>query len=370
MNDKRQIIGNLYALRAGLSLIHDENKKIKAKETVITKIDETVQENNKRIEGAKLKIRDEEFHVGRFKEDRDNNIKDIAREKREIFFNWINFIFFPVGAFLGLVAGWLKAMIEDSFFDITADYSGAEVWAWVIGGAIVGYIGAVIWFYFADRKKYIEKYEISKSNNIAELNRHQAELCRNECLIDTLKKESKKLTGERVNAVADYNAEKDIVVPVAKSMFIALLNQFSSLLDSRDWKNLDLIIFYLETGRADTIKEALSQVDRQNQMDRLTEAINEASATICKTLERSFASLENCINENFENLSYQLSKQHREQMGALKGVGSSLSSINSRLDQISVNSAMQTSLLNNISINSNELANVATHIYEYGVKSY
>lgn len=370
MDEKRQIIGKLYALRAGLSLIHDENKKIKAKESAITKIDETVQGNNKKIEEANLNIGNEEFHVGSFKEYRDRDIKDIAREKREVFFSWMHLFVAPIVALLGLGAGWLKASIEDSFFGITYDYSGAELWAWVIGGAIVGYIGFGIWSYFSYAKKYIEEHEDSKSKNIAELNSHQAELSRNKCLIDTLRKEIKKLGGDRINAVAEYNTEKDIVVPVVKSMFDALLNQYSSLLDSRDWKNLDLIIFYLETGRADTIKEALSHVDRQNQMDRLTEAINEASATICKTLERSFASLENCINENFENLSYQLSKQHREQMGALKGIGSSLNSISSRVDQISVNSAMQTSLLNNININSNELANVATHIYEYGVKSY
>lgn len=34
------------------------------------------------------------------------------------------------------------------------------------------------------------------------------------------------------------------------------------LIDFRDWENIDLIIYYFETGRADDMKEALQLVDR------------------------------------------------------------------------------------------------------------
>lgn len=369
MDDKRQIIGKLYALRAGLSLIHDENKKIKAKESAITKIDETVDADNKKMVEAKNALEYDSELADAYAKNGARDEKSINREKRGMFINPLNLIYAAIGCPIGLAAGYLYELFEEHFSGNPYSYTSTEMWMWGIGGALLGFIVGVF-FSFLNQKDIVEETKKSKNKNINESNRVRTRVEYNEELIVSLRKEIKKLAGDRVNAVAEYNAEKDIVVPVVKSMFDALLNQYSSLLDSRDWKNLDLIIFYLETGRADTIKEALSHVDRQNQMDRLTEAVNEASATICKTLERSFASLENCINENFENLSYQLSKQHREQMGALKGIGSSLNSISSRVDQISVNSAMQTSLLNNININSNELANVATHIYEYGVKSY
>ena len=55
----------------------------------------------------------------------------------------------------------------------------------------------------------------------------------------------------------------------------ALITEFSSVLDPRDWANIDLIIFYYETGRADTLKEALQQVDRQRQNEALIKAIKE-----------------------------------------------------------------------------------------------
>lgn len=369
MDEKRQIIGKLYALRAGLSLIHDENKKIKAKESAITKIDETVQGNNKKIEDSRKRVYDGKLKIEKYKSDLNDDNRKISANKREIFFNITHLIMLLIGAVAGAVSWFVSSFVDIALFGGEHDTTGVEAVPWIIGGTILGLIVSLL-FSYIQSKKEIQSTERSRDKNSTDLYNAQNALDNNEELIDDLSKKNKSLANDRINAVAEYNTEKDIVVPVVKSMFDALLNQYSSLLDSRDWKNLDLIIFYLETGRADTIKEALSHVDRQNQMDRLTEAINEASATICKTLERSFASLENCINENFENLSYQLSKQHREQMGALKGIGSSLNSISSRVDQISVNSAMQTSLLNNININSNELANVATHIYEYGVKSY
>ena len=42
-----------------------------------------------------------------------------------------------------------------------------------------------------------------------------------------------------------------------EKLYSALEKEFSALLDPRDWKYVDLVIFYFETGRAESMKEAL-----------------------------------------------------------------------------------------------------------------
>ncbi len=86
------------------------------------------------------------------------------------------------------------------------------------------------------------------------------------------------------------------------------------LIDFRDWENVDLIIYYFETGRADDMKEALQLVDRQRQTDQITRAIAMASAAICSTINSSIARLGSALAESFSVLSRQMAQQHAEMM--------------------------------------------------------
>ncbi len=88
----------------------------------------------------------------------------------------------------------------------------------------------------------------------------------------------------------------------------ALKAEFEPLLDIRDWQNLDLIIYYFETRRADTLKEALQLVDREMQTQRIQETIMAAAAMICKTVNMGFARLQDTMIYCFNSLSAQIAK--------------------------------------------------------------
>lgn len=75
------------------------------------------------------------------------------------------------------------------------------------------------------------------------------------------------------------------------SLLSELANTFAQTLDLRDWENLDLVIFYMETGRAETIKEALQQVDRQRQNNALVDAIGLATKQINATISNGMLAL-------------------------------------------------------------------------------
>ena len=49
---------------------------------------------------------------------------------------------------------------------------------------------------------------------------------------------------------------------------MTLENTYGDIINYRDWDKLDMIIYLLETYRADTIKEALRIIDREQQQTK------------------------------------------------------------------------------------------------------
>ncbi len=98
----------------------------------------------------------------------------------------------------------------------------------------------------------------------------------------------------------------------ATVFFKALCEEFTPIIDVRDWKYLDFVLFYLETRRADTLKEALQQVDTEVRARRLENTFKEAMEQIRETLSYGLSSIRNSVETCFSKLSTRLSKQHSE----------------------------------------------------------
>ena len=119
--------------------------------------------------------------------------------------------------------------------------------------------------------------------------------------IETQKGQMKALKASR----GDLEAIKGIGEN-CKELVAALQNEYSVLLDPRDWEHLDLVIFSLETRRADSVKEALRFVDEEIRTDRIIGAIQQASAEICRTIRAGFAALQYSMERCFASLGQQL----------------------------------------------------------------
>lgn len=105
----------------------------------------------------------------------------------------------------------------------------------------------------------------------------------------------------------EYLEKIDSIQASSNALYRLLQKEFSPLLDERDWQHLDLIIFYFETGRADSMKEALSMVDRELQTNRIVEAIDMAAREICSSIERQTEVLQRTMVACCAHLSEQLS---------------------------------------------------------------
>lgn len=104
---------------------------------------------------------------------------------------------------------------------------------------------------------------------------------------------------------AESKAAKSLkeTIEGAIAWYNALQAQFSDLLDIRDWKHLDLVIYYFETRRADNVKEALQLVDREMQTQRIENLIVAATNQICNTIALGFNMLQNTMISCFNAIS-------------------------------------------------------------------
>ncbi|MDE6001355.1 MAG: hypothetical protein K2G96_03430, partial [Clostridia bacterium] len=119
-----------------------------------------------------------------------------------------------------------------------------------------------------------------------------------------------KLPEAKATATAILRERNSQITPLKQScndFYMALKKQFNSLLDERDWQNLDLVIYELETRRADNVKEALQLVDRELQTERIQQTIALATEQICYEIRRGFAELKETIIECSRVISAQLS---------------------------------------------------------------
>lgn len=129
------------------------------------------------------------------------------------------------------------------------------------------------------------------------------------------------------NEKANEASREKIRVVSGKSASIdrAMTEQYPWISKS-DWGNVDMIIYYIQTGRADTLKEALYQVDRQLQTDQIVNAVKESAAyvgrTINETLNRNFYVMSSIVRESTESIGAGLNSISRSARHILSSIDS------------------------------------------------
>jgi len=141
--------------------------------------------------------------------------------------------------------------------------------------------------------------------------------------VNEMRSYAKELRCDLINAEVELDNKKILFSNVKKEIGReveiidhTLVSTFGTILDKRDWENLDLIIYYYETGRADSVKEALQLVDKEKRNDALIEAIGIATNEIC----RSIHSLGKVMIQGFASLSAQLEAQRAQIAGAMSDI--------------------------------------------------
>lgn len=147
----------------------------------------------------------------------------------------------------------------------------------------------------------------------------------------------KKAEEEMLPYLDDLKSQQVGIIKETTAIQKALIKEYSPMLDIRDWENLDLVIYYYETRRADSIKEALQLVDVERRNNELINSIQCASNEICRTIRSSVQVLGEVLVAGFNSLSAQLEAQRVQTMGALQQINQSISGV---LTQQTLNNAL------------------------------
>ncbi len=173
--------------------------------------------------------------------------------------------------------------------------------------------------------------------------------------IERLEKEKKYLlSGEdSINKINVINARRDDEIKkeelkiaqatpkvikqleIFDAVYRPIQSTYNSFLDERDWQNVDLLIYYYETGRALDLRDALMQVDMDRRNERLVTAIAYATKEISRTIEDGFRELASVIEDAFDRLNRTIRLSVERVNDSLVKLGAQTEATNKKLSDIS-----------------------------------
>ena len=199
----------------------------------------------------------------------------------------------PVAILIAAVLAVIAFFVTKSIFDgnILGYIAG-------IGGSII--IGAIILSIAMIKNKSNYKRKSKESAQATE--KANANLESGKASIAKYLAARKKYIEVKNNRSEYYSKNIVPYKTVGDAVYSALVTEYSSMLDPRDWKWIDLIIYYFETGRADNIRDALLLVDKERQTQQIIASIKEASQNICTTLQDGFMMMQKTMVKCFNSL--------------------------------------------------------------------
>ncbi len=345
MDKKQEELGKLYALRAGLSVISQKNDVYMQndKESVRKR---SVLENKFKYKDERIINSEYFYNVGQIEKEK----KQMEQEKKEsdslikhcnMSYNlWetVYYIVLILSCIL-LCIGIITVLVALINIESFPSHGGFGVIGIPGGSMLIIFIVVPI----RDKKRIAKekrkealKHRIRKDDfdNFDKKIKIEKELVP----IKYEELEMYKLEKNKLGLLLDeVETQQDLIVNQCRSIQNVLLKGYSGLLDARDWENLDLVIYYYETRRADSIKEALQLVDMERRNNELINSIKYASNEICRTIRSSIQELGEVLVAGFNSLSAQLEAQRVQTMGALQQINQGISGV---LTQQTLNNAL------------------------------
>lgn len=371
---KSVTVAKLYGLRAGLSLISEsadeiigidnimgelESMKAECDESLKT-IDENLsaKERGIGIKTAAKQAKEKELsELGSEQDYVNNSIDENAFKARykSVWSWWYVLIFFIVG--LLLCPSFILSMIGSTGFVKTLMISLIFI--------VPTFVIAVIWNirYIAAKgdmkrakKKHIEDkkhnygWEVERiTKQIVAIEKDISELTakRDEWLQmkNTAVTQSENLVSTINEQSPEFNEKISCLRGFALGVEAMLKNEYSALISPADWRNVDLIIFYLSTGRADSIKEALQQVDSQRRTEAIVQEIKFANENICREIHGGFVALGGAVIQCFSVLGEKLNSAVGSISSEIKNLSDGVSArneiFNKGVSSVELNNALQ-----------------------------
>ena len=388
-NEKEAILDRLYALRAGLSKVSIEVDKVSGLETRLKNLkdrnsaiiqdyhnengnyqwfkkctDKIVQKHNSYNQEIQKKINDAEKTI----ESNNRFIKD--KKKIVIIFSLISAFFFCLSAYFVIAL----------YFNLFDYYRPGQYLPSIV---ITGIIYAIFSLILRSHKKEI----FSSKKNIEKFKKTITSL-KSQLQSDDYISMSINNDPEYIEMSAKFHREEEAFIKAKNYDFTSLnnsidceknncavfydefygsyLSTFKDVIDERDWKNLDLIIFMLETKRANNLQEALQQVDLYRSTEMIAKIIVSATNTICDRISREANKISFAIQNSIDSINNRLESIAESQ----NRLNESINAVNSSIKESISVTELQNALIQKSNITSEQMANDIEQIKNFAGRSF
>ena len=321
MDGKEETLGKLYALRAGMSYISKKSDEIIEKENYLRAYDLALagkqirswNELDEREREASLLKKDQKAYkryselkeivdtrdnlirgkkeIEKLEEELEKNrkIEEKSRKKAKIYFV---LALLSVGLTIASVIMGIKGFSRGGAYELA------------MSGFILFFVGILASILTIQTLYYECEEDIPNNrtkvkdtlNKIENVKKNITTKCKNvtigslERMLD-LEEEKQKELSELTKK------EERKILQECFPLHIALTNKFSRIISVGDWRNLDLIVYYFESRRADSMKEALQLLDRQKRAYSIDDAVRSASNEISRNIR-------NATSDFMQNIQY------------------------------------------------------------------
>ena len=357
--NKNNLINDLYALRTGLSVIS------------------VIADDCKNIDNDKIKSQDElkSANAKRILEEENNEkisneLKTLEMEKRDWSQHYVRQENDRIKGLLMLFFGFLFAigLIAVLFIDFRLPDWCSEDWFtilfWILWLILAVVAGSMIWGFFYCKPQIFglkKQYEMTINKIDEKIRKLQTKL---DDSTNNIRKYNTDYLNKKTSISKKINVYNDAIIlnqKCANITYNQLVDQFSQLLSPSDWNNLDLIIYYLSTNRADSVKEALQLLDRQTQTNSIINEMRNAIGSLAMEISSLKIELKETIAKCAIVLSNQIFSATKEIRNAIESSQNSivdqLGNISSNLNEISNQNIYQKALLEKQNQTSQELLN-------------
>ena len=376
----------LYALRAGLSLVDKEydkmskveNRSIGVSEFIRSEIRTKTEEISRKQrdieylqENADKEKRSYEREIATVQEHKTDALNEISKLKKERNKQLIRVIICATALIVAVLISIVSSVL---IFESNIDLFIAPLAIFGIIAVALFYVVIPIFSFFLirclirikNKNKYIEQLEIPKfkeSKNYSQL----IENLKEKIIIE--EKELGLLSTENENNNTKAAKEMAMYSQKAYEMYKLVVSNFSESLpnlDVRDYKHVDLIIYMLETGRAETMKEALQLTDTANYRSMVISALGAISKNIVDNIQSLKSKIEQNIYElgnKIDRLTYNVNNMSDRQSALISELNENITKTNSSIE-------MQNALFEKANVSSAKMAENVEKMRLYADEAY
>lgn len=182
---------------------------------------------------------------------------------------------------------------------------------------------------------------------------------------DDYKKRIDNMLNETIGSLKKLNYKVDTIIDCHRKIqenerkktnliYDKLCSDNLDFIHYKDFDKLDYIYFYIETNRADNIRDALNLVDNQIRHEELIGVLNEAISTICTTISKegiricdAIGQFSDRICQEINNGINSLKEDNQRIIDSLESIDVNILSISNNVGKIVDNQTLANSLLEN-----------------------